>query len=41
MKDQIKIKSALISVYSKDGIEELARELDKQRSTDIFYRRNL
>jgi phosphoribosylaminoimidazolecarboxamide formyltransferase / IMP cyclohydrolase len=29
MKDQIKIKSALISVYSKDGIEELARLLEK------------
>ncbi|MCX6277360.1 MAG: bifunctional phosphoribosylaminoimidazolecarboxamide formyltransferase/IMP cyclohydrolase [Bacteroidetes bacterium] len=28
MTDQIKIKSALISVYSKDGIEELARTLE-------------
>ncbi len=29
MNDQIKIKSALISVYSKEGIEELARKLEK------------
>jgi phosphoribosylaminoimidazolecarboxamide formyltransferase/IMP cyclohydrolase len=28
MNDHIKIKSALISVYSKDGIEELARKLE-------------
>jgi len=28
MTDQIKIKSALISVYSKDGIEELARKIE-------------
>jgi phosphoribosylaminoimidazolecarboxamide formyltransferase/IMP cyclohydrolase len=28
MTDQIKIKSALISVYSKEGIEELARDLE-------------
>ena len=28
MNDQIKIKSALISVYSKDGIEDLARKLE-------------
>ena len=28
MVNQIKIKSALISVYSKDGIEELARKLE-------------
>jgi phosphoribosylaminoimidazolecarboxamide formyltransferase/IMP cyclohydrolase len=28
MNDQIKIKSALISVYSKDGIEALARKLE-------------
>ncbi|MFZ4522320.1 MAG: bifunctional phosphoribosylaminoimidazolecarboxamide formyltransferase/IMP cyclohydrolase [Bacteroidales bacterium] len=28
MNDQIKIKSALISVYSKDGIEELALKLE-------------
>jgi phosphoribosylaminoimidazolecarboxamide formyltransferase/IMP cyclohydrolase len=28
MNDQIKIKSALISVYSKDGIEDLARNLE-------------
>ena len=28
MSDQIKIKSALISVFSKDGIGELARELE-------------
>jgi phosphoribosylaminoimidazolecarboxamide formyltransferase/IMP cyclohydrolase len=29
MTDQIKIKSALISVYSKEGIEELARKLEE------------
>jgi phosphoribosylaminoimidazolecarboxamide formyltransferase / IMP cyclohydrolase len=29
MVNQVKIKSALISVYSKDGIEELARLLEK------------
>jgi len=28
MNDQIKIKSALISVYSKEGIEDLARKLE-------------
>jgi phosphoribosylaminoimidazolecarboxamide formyltransferase / IMP cyclohydrolase len=28
MTDQIRIKSALISVYNKDGIEELARKLE-------------
>jgi len=28
MNDQIKIKTALISVYSKDGVEGLARELE-------------
>lgn len=28
MNDQIKIKSALISVYSKDGIDDLARKLE-------------
>ena len=28
MNDQIKIKTALISVYSKDGVEDLARELE-------------
>lgn len=28
MNDQIKIKTALISVYSKDGIEDLARKLE-------------
>lgn len=28
MNDQVKIKSALISVYSKDGIEEMARALE-------------
>ena len=28
MNDQVKIKSALISVYSKEGIEELARKIE-------------
>ncbi|MEI7501036.1 MAG: bifunctional phosphoribosylaminoimidazolecarboxamide formyltransferase/IMP cyclohydrolase [Bacteroidota bacterium] len=28
MTDQIKVKSALISVYSKDGIEDLARKIE-------------
>ena len=28
--DSKKIKSALVSVFSKDGLEEIVRELDKK-----------